>query len=110
MGGSPGAAGAFPPWLWPGLAGHGELISTTQVVGSTIKEMKLCPPLGGGADRDRMFGGFPPDPPGPSVVGLDWAFRGFPPYFNKFGGDFCGFTVWGAWPRDPGLSPLGVVS
>ena len=55
-----------------------------------------------------MFGGFPPDPPGPSVVGLDWAFRGFPPYFNKFERDFCGFTVWGAWPRDPGLSPLSL--
>ena len=73
MGGSPGAARAFPPRLWPGLAlgcRHGELISTTQVVGSTIKEMKLCPPLGGGADRIGCLGAFPPEcsHPGLSVV------------------------------------------
>ena len=32
----------------------------TTVVEGAIKEMKLCPPLGGGADRIGCLGAFPP--------------------------------------------------
>ena len=66
MGGSPGAAGAFPPRLWPGSAlgcRHGELISTTHdhdCCRGRDQRNEALPAPGGWGGQDRMFGGFPP--------------------------------------------------
>ena len=61
-GGPRGAAGLSPLARASGvdMVSSSRLHMITTVVGGSVEEMRLCPPLGGGADRIGRLGAFPP--------------------------------------------------